>query len=162
MTDRFTPTKTSIRWEMEVVSDAAQPWTTPLELRLKAATKSSTRFWTAWVNGVLWDAPNTSIKQGDLAPMIPDGNDWGDPLVPLPWMNRTWDYGNGKGTICIPIATVLEPESDNGLSLRLVARAASPLGSAFQQSGRHNSLPSQPAPARWRQASEVHRRYCRA
>ncbi len=108
VTDRFTPAESSIRWEMEVVSDARKPWTAPLELVLKTEAKPSSRFWTAWVNGTV--SSNNSIS---------DGTNWGDPLAPMALMDRTWKYGNGRGSICIPIASVLEPKSDTGLSLVL-------------------------------------------
>ena len=117
VTDRFTPTKTSIRWEMEVTSDAAQPWTTPLVLQLKCPATPKTRFWTPWVNGNLWDDSKIAARQSDPATTIADGDNWGDPLVPMPLMDKTWDYGNGKGTICIPVGSMLEPETDTGVSL---------------------------------------------
>ena len=129
VTERFSPTKTSVRWELEVVSSAVYPWTTPLALELEWPATEKTRFWTAWVNGNLWDDAAPAVAQGDLASKIPNGDDWGDPLVPMPLMNNSWDYGpmplmndsgdhgNDKGSICIPLASVLEPAADIGLSL---------------------------------------------
>jgi hypothetical protein len=127
VTERFSPTKTSIRWELVVVSAAADPWTTPLALELRWPATEKTRFWTAWDNGNLWDDPTAA--PGDLASRIPDGDAWGDPLVPMPLTNDSWNFGprplmddsdthpNDKGSICIPIASVLEPATDTGLSL---------------------------------------------
>jgi hypothetical protein len=94
VTDRFTPTRDSIRWEVEVVSEDA-PWTTPVEMRLKFPANDVTRFWTSWIGG----------------------EQWSDPLTTMPLANRTWDYGNGTNTICIPVATVLHPATDSGTSL---------------------------------------------
>jgi len=129
VTERFSPTQTSIRWELDVVSSAVNPWTTPLALELRWPATERMRFWTAWNNGSLWDDGAPAAEQDDLAPKIPNGDDWGDPLTPLPLMNRSWNYGpvplldnsgkhpNDKGAICIPIASVLEPATDMGLSL---------------------------------------------
>lgn len=129
VTERFSPTKTSIRWELEAVSLAANHWTTPLQLELNWPATGRTRFWTAWVNGNLWDEASPAAAQGDLESEIPNGDDWGDPLVAMPLMNNSWNYGpkplmdntgshpNDKGGICIPIASVLEHLTDTGLSL---------------------------------------------
>jgi hypothetical protein len=129
VTERFSPAKASIRWELELVSSSAEPWTTPLQLELGCPATGRTRFWTAWVNGNLWAEAAPGAAPGDPASKIPNGDDWGDPLVPMPLMNRSWNYGpkplmddsgthpNDKGAICIPIASMLEPESDTGLSL---------------------------------------------
>ena len=157
VTDRFTPTQSSIRWEMEVVSDA-QALDVPLELGLKMEAKPSTRFWTAWVNGTLWSNNSVMSKQDDLALKIPDGTNWCDPLVPMALMDRTWNYGNGRGSICIPIASVLEPKEDTGLSL--VLSPEQPLLLAQLSSNPEGTvLFRQTSPAGRRQESEVHCRY---
>ncbi len=131
VTERFSPASASVRWELEVVSSSAVPWTVPLLLELGCPATRRTRFWTAWVNGSLWDEAAPDAAQGDPASKIPNGDDWGDPLVPMPLMNHSWNFGpkplmddsgshpNDKGAICIPIATLLEPATDTGLSLVL-------------------------------------------
>ncbi|MCX6873493.1 MAG: hypothetical protein NTW21_06755 [Verrucomicrobia bacterium] len=94
ISDRFTPTKDSIRWEVSVTS--TDPfWTTPVVMSLKCPASGSTRFWTSSI--------------GD--------EQWSDPLTPMALIDRTWDYGNGKNSICIPVASFLEPETDRGISL---------------------------------------------
>ena len=96
VTDRFTPTKDSIRWEVEIVSEGV-PWTTPVKMHLKVPSSEQTRFWTSWVNT----------------------NAWTDPLQSVPMADCAWDYGGGQNTICIPIASMLKPNSDSGVSLAI-------------------------------------------
>ena len=127
LTDRFTPTKDSIRWEVEAVADGA-PWTAPFVVQLLVPATEQTRFWTAWVNGgspingsdaaLLPRGPKMKhVRPALLGKCRPDGENWCDPLSATPLGDKTWNYGNGRGSICIPIATVLEPASDTGLSL---------------------------------------------
>ncbi|MHB8866725.1 MAG: hypothetical protein ACYC6N_30560 [Pirellulaceae bacterium] len=116
LSERFLPTQNSIRWEMEVVSDGG-PWSAPLEFQLKYSSSPQTLFWTSWTHESSADDPTPEIQQGDLSPKIPDDEVWIDPLVPRPLANREWSLGNGKGSICIPMASLLEPANDTGLSL---------------------------------------------
>ncbi len=93
--ERFTPTKDSIRWEMELVADG-EPWTAPLVMRLQFPAAAETRFWTAWMH---------------------DGMAWEDPLRAKPMSNDSWRYGPyfNRGMV-IPIASLLDAEHDAGLS----------------------------------------------
>jgi len=94
VTDRFSPTKDSIRWEVDVTSEGPS-WTTPMEMRLRLPSTEKTRFWTSWIGG----------------------NQWDDPLKLMSVADHTWNYGNGANTICIPLASILEPATDTGVSL---------------------------------------------
>ncbi len=107
VTDQFTPTKDSIRWTVEIVSNDA-PWSTGIETRLRYPATAATRFWTAWS-----DPEHRN-----------DG--WRDPLVVRPFSNTTWPYSNlTNGTpdrgdyFALPMLSVLEPTKDTGLSLVL-------------------------------------------
>jgi hypothetical protein len=114
-TETFTPKKDDILWEVAVTCDDAKPWTTPLVFRLKYPATSATRFWTSWLEG----APGSDPKAGDTASKAVDGVTWHDPLVVAPLTSCDWGLGHvidGRG-MCIPIATLLEPEADTGLSL---------------------------------------------
>jgi hypothetical protein len=102
--ESFAPAGSSVRWEVALLSTNS-PWTTEIVLALKYPATEQTRFWTAWMNGVAPDGTMT------------DGKQWGDPLVPMPPMNHAWGYGEGLGTICLPIASFLEPGTDRGMSL---------------------------------------------
>jgi autotransporter-associated beta strand protein len=94
LSDSFTPTSNSIRWVFQVFSTNSS-WTAPLILQLQYPVSSTTLFWTPWVYST----------------------NWVDPLVPQSPTNSSWNYGNGAGSICIPMASMLEPENDIGLSM---------------------------------------------
>jgi hypothetical protein len=98
MVQRFLPRDGSIRWEMQVTF-AGPPWTTPATTTLKWTGADEARFWTAWMGG---------------------DDKWEDPLESRPFAKASWDYGPyfGKG-ISIPLASILEPQADIGLSLVL-------------------------------------------
>ncbi len=105
LVERFLPADASIRWEIEV-RGSAQPWTTAITTALEYPVDPPCRFWTAWS-----DPEHRS-----------DG--WRDPLVPKPFGNSVWTYANMSNGmpvegdfICIPIASVLEPDADSGLSI---------------------------------------------
>ena len=96
------PGADSIRWDVEV-RGTGQPWTAPVETRLSWPDPARAAFWTAW--------GSSHPAQGG----------WSDPLVPAPFDNLTLTYGGADFThadsFSIPIATVLEPTADLGLSL---------------------------------------------
>ncbi len=109
LVERFLPTKDSIRWEIEIRGEGG-PWTTSIETRLSYAAGAKSRFWTTW---------------GD-----PDDrrDRWQDPLAWRPLVDRTWPYQYAIWTewtttacscICIPLATVAEPQRDAAMSLVL-------------------------------------------
>ena len=70
LTERFTLTKDSVRWEVQIISDD-QPWTTTISTRLNYPATDESRFWTSW---------------GD-----PDDKTgiWQDPLVWRPFADRS-------------------------------------------------------------------------
>jgi hypothetical protein len=130
VSDRFTPTKNSIHWEMTVISNAKNPWTTPLILSIKYPDAPETNFWTTWVNRSLQNQKSTKDSGSNLAKKLPANNSWDmplipwdDPLIPMGLMENCWNYGNWNydskegGGICIPIATMLDKNDDIGLSL---------------------------------------------
>jgi CubicO group peptidase (beta-lactamase class C family) len=107
LSERFRPTKDSIRWEVEIVSDN-EPWSTAISTRLKHQATPEMRFWTAW-----------SDPEHDSA-------GWRDPRVLMPFTNTRWPYSNltepspVRGDfIPLPLATVALPSSDAALSLVL-------------------------------------------
>jgi hypothetical protein len=109
VTDRFTPTKSSVRWEIEIRSDDA-PWTTAIETRVKYPATPASRFWTTWGH-----ADNQRRT-------------WGDPLESRPFAARTWRYQYSQWPdVCnanppadffsMPLFSVIEPASDTAISL---------------------------------------------
>lgn len=106
--ERFTPTRSSIRYELEIQGQG-DPWSVPIITGLRWPATKAARFWTAWSD------PEIS------------GIGWNDPLVVLPFAVKTvWigappggGYYAGGDTAPIPIASILIPGSDTGLSVVL-------------------------------------------
>ena len=105
--ERFTPTPDSIRWEIEL-SVPGEPWTTAIHSWLNCAEPETFRIWAPW-------------SDPEQKPAT-----WRDPLVPAPFCNRTWHYGNsaqiapiGGDFVAIPLVTFSSSRSDTGFSLVL-------------------------------------------
>ncbi|MHB1000086.1 MAG: NPCBM/NEW2 domain-containing protein [Armatimonadota bacterium] len=102
---RFTPAKTSIRLDIEI-QGAGEPWTVPIETQITCPEPSKSLFWTTW------DDPRKTIVY-----------DWADPMIPQPFTDLSLTYGGTEPlrykSFCIPIATVIEPDRDAGISLIL-------------------------------------------
>ena len=124
VTDRFSPTQDSIRWEVEIISDD-KPWSTAIETWLNYPATRESRFWTTWGH---------PEQQGT----------WSDPLAWRPFADRTWLYqyttwnevlrgtdlsplylasGTPKdrspsgSRFAIPLMTVAEPACDTAYSI---------------------------------------------
>ena len=137
LVEQFVPTATSIRWEVEV-KDGGKAWTTPIETRLKYPATESTRFWTAWADPRHEIAGRMNREQliaAGIVPEVDESGDWADPLVPVGMGNARFWYGalpyrddkitfvpsskGGEQVFCIPLATLIEVDTDLGLSLVL-------------------------------------------
>ncbi len=104
VTERFIPTGSSIRWEVEIAGKGA-PWSTPIISQFRWPETKNSLFWTAW------DDPGRdkgTRGQGDEGT-----GGWHDPLVAKPFANRSLLIG----MVSIPIATILTPSDDTALSL---------------------------------------------
>jgi hypothetical protein len=126
VTDRYTPDKDSVRWEVEITSPDAF-WTAPIVSRLKCAKPEEKLIWTAWgspdFSGTQLTPELAALVQAGKASV---GGHWSDPLVPVGFLNRTWHYGNvaqgcpvGSDFVALPLFTVLDPGADAGVSLVL-------------------------------------------
>ena len=119
--ERFTPTKDSVRWELEIRGQVA-PWSTEILTQLTYPATPQTLFWTAW-----------SDPEQVNRPWFRSGG-WSDPLKAMPLKDAVFDYGaptfscdNPRlgwcpfdgNLICLPLVAVLEPQTDTGLSLVL-------------------------------------------
>jgi len=134
VTDRFTPTKDSIRWEVEIVGDGA-PWSTTIETHLQA-NGGDMSFWAPWGDPRL-SAMDAAKDEAQIAnAVVPPGvgGNWGDPLIPRPLANCTLWYGAPYfryddpriafcpfqgDLLCIPMVSLLRTRDDTGLSLVL-------------------------------------------
>lgn len=105
--ESFEVLEKSVRWEVELESKDEYS-TTEILTKINYSATKKTRFWTAWS-----DPEHKSFH-------------WRDPLVLMPLSNREWEYSNIKKYtpeygkfISIPIATIVEVESDFGVSIAL-------------------------------------------
>ena len=100
LTERFFPTSSSIRWELEIIG-IGTPWTTAIETQLSWLNVANATFWTTWDH-------------------IPGATQWTDPLVHVPFADMSLRYGGFRETsnaFCIPMATILDEPADIALSL---------------------------------------------
>jgi hypothetical protein len=130
LVEEFLPTQESIRWQIQLEGNGS-PWSTAIETRLKWLDAKGAQFWTTWGD----DSPETAGANAGL--LISETNPaqesivdffehrWRDPLVPRPFRNTELWYGGHpylEGGFAIPIATVVEKDSDVGMSLALSPR----------------------------------------
>ncbi len=116
--ERFRPTPTSVRWELEL-SPGNDPWTTPIGTHLRYPVSPGVKFWTTWSD------PDQQVKG------------WRDPLVAMPVRDLKLWYGAPpvryeepligfvprRGDLfSVPLATFMEPEKDAGFSVVLSPR----------------------------------------
>ncbi len=139
LTESFFPTRDSVRWEIRLDGKGA-PWTTPIQTELGFSRPAAKQFWTTWADpepdkpwlktegwpGVMFGAWKTMDDK--------NGPPWSDPLVLRPFRDRsfwygavTYDYSQNTNfytptfgdVFCIPLATVVEPENDMGMTIAL-------------------------------------------
>ena len=135
--DRFTPAKSSIQWEVEIVGSGS-PWSTAIETQLSWLNPTGLSFWTAWDSPPVTDDQIAQYarldklidvlqRTGKFAElnaaedeMTWDKDSWSDPLTPAPFADLDLRYGGfmGKhGSFSVPIFTVLNSSADLGVSL---------------------------------------------
>jgi hypothetical protein len=127
LTERFLPTATSVRWELEL-SPGSEPWTTPVETHLSYPVSSGVKFWTTWSDPDPVRRHEESLKHQIWG--------WQDPLVAMPVRDLKLWYGAPRfsheklpagftrdgGLFSVPLATFLEPQNDTGFSIMLSPR----------------------------------------
>jgi hypothetical protein len=127
LTERFRPTATSVRWELEL-SPGSEPWTTPVQTQLSYPVSSGVKFWTAWSD------PDPERQQEEWIKHQFWG--WQDPLVAMPVRDLKLWYGLSRfsheklpagftqhgGLFSVPLATFMEPQNDTGFSIVLSPR----------------------------------------
>lgn len=100
LTEMLTPTATSISWTVSTTAEQGT-YSSGIATKLSGFTDGHTRlFWTA---------------SGGSATA------WQNPLQPAPFSNMTLGYGghavSGQTGFSVPLATIIEPDSDHSLSL---------------------------------------------
>jgi len=135
LTDRFSPGKGSVKWEIDITGIMGT-WSTPIETRLIYPDSAKAKIWTAWGDPRLGSIRKQSAEQIASLGILPSdvtGN-WSDPLVPIPFVNDTlwygappYSYDNPRLGFCpfqgnlfgIPMVSVLEEQTGFGLSVIL-------------------------------------------
>ena len=112
ITECFTPTTNSIRWEVEI-SSTNQAWTAPIVTTLAWPDPAKLKLWAPWQDPAGSQAGAESRRE-----RLP----WHDPLVPQPFATTAWIYGGGRDfwksdVLTLPMVSVFMPEEDQGLSL---------------------------------------------
>jgi hypothetical protein len=115
--DRFTPTTNSVRWEVLIHNDG-EDWSAPVTTTLKWPTPEKALTWASWQE----PTPSAATPTNSAVP-------WQDPLIPQPFANRVWTFGesfNGKknprdflrdNILTLPLFSILDPGHDCGLTL---------------------------------------------
>ena len=124
--DRFTAEKEGIQWEVRITSPDPF-WTAPVVSHLECGKPEERLFWTAWGSPDFSGtnlSPELAAKVQAARTMVSSA--WSDPLTPVGFLNRNWNYGNvaqsapvGSDYVALPLVTVLAPNTDTGLSLVL-------------------------------------------
>lgn len=142
--DRFTPTKNSIRWDVEIRGND-RAWSAPIKTVFNYPASKETRFWTTWGRPIYDSSADNSIREA-LKP-VPGGSpeaaildksnkDWVDPLIPVPFITDTLFYGAPppfeynrplwsaqwtflRELFSVPIFTILENKEKIGINLAL-------------------------------------------
>jgi predicted GH43/DUF377 family glycosyl hydrolase len=133
--ERFFPVGKSIRWEADI-RGTGSPWTAPIETQFSFPDADREKFWAPW-----GDPKQGSIASMDSSQQAALGIStadtawkWSDPLVAIPFVRDTLWYGAEAysyenplvgfipfqgNLISIPLVTVLESDTDDGLSIAL-------------------------------------------
>lgn len=117
LVERFTPTTNSVRWEVQIRSDGMD-WSTPVITTLKWPAPEKALTWASWQEP--FSSPAAKVDS-----TMP----WHDPLVPQPFTNGVWTYGeffDGKrkprdflrgNIVTLPLFSILDPAHNTGLTL---------------------------------------------
>lgn len=144
VTDRFTATKNSIRWDVEIKGDDSG-WSAPIKTVFNYPATNESRFWTTWGRPKLGSSTGNDLKEqlkpvkggsNDISLVQKSNSDWVDPLIPVPFINDTLYYGAPlpysydrslvsaewtffRELFSVPVFSVLEKNDDVGISLAL-------------------------------------------
>jgi len=143
LTEKFIPTASSIRWELEINGQGSS-WTSHINTEFDYPATAQTRFWTAW-GSPPYDPASVDQPLREMLRPFPGGaqdigffgkeNDqWVDPLHAIPFADTLLYYGLPYFTyeqprigvcpfqgnlFCIPMCSILETKDDEGLTIAL-------------------------------------------
>ncbi len=132
LTERYTPTKNGVHYEMEI-SGTGTPWSTKIKTNIGYNAHETSRIWAAWGDSRISkkSIPTDGLINGEKTTFE---QNWTDPLSPRPFFNDTLFYGapyfkyeDTKIGFCpfqwnllsIPMFTILESKNDVGMSVVL-------------------------------------------
>ncbi len=142
--DRFFPTESSIRWEVEIKGNDSA-WSAPIKTIFNYPATRDSRFWTSWSRPKYDSSWDKKLKEAllpvkgsstDEAILDISNRDWVDPLIPVPFIQDTLFYGApppflyNKSLIsaqwtffrelfAIPLFSVIEEKEKIGINLIL-------------------------------------------
>jgi len=96
--ETFRPTGDSIQWEI-AITDEGSPWSTPIQTVLNYPVNENTRFWAPWGDPRYPQVANLEDPGLEGHLRYPEGNDWMDPLEPIPFVNGRLYYGSPYYTL---------------------------------------------------------------
>jgi predicted GH43/DUF377 family glycosyl hydrolase len=133
--ERFIPTGSSLRWEVEI-RGAGKAWSTPVETRFAFPDPRAAKIWAPWGDprrGSIARMP--ASRQATLGVLAGDSAwQWADPLVAIPFVSDTLWFGAQPYTddnpmigfipfqgnlISIPLISILDRDNDEALSIAL-------------------------------------------
>ena len=85
-------------WDWECNSNSHKPWTAPIDTIFQWPDPAQAKIW---------------LPRGY-------GSQWQDPLIPQPFVDRTYDYGaffNREDGLSLPMASILDAKNDVGITL---------------------------------------------
>ncbi len=143
VTEKFFPTRNSIRWVMEIRGQG-KPWSAAINTGFNYPANKQTRFWTTWGAPPFDSASADPSLREKLRPVAggsidsvfigPGNNQWTDPLQEIPFPDTAFYYGlpyftyeHPRTFICpfqgnlisIPLCSILETAENEGLSFAL-------------------------------------------
>jgi hypothetical protein len=127
ISDRFSPTADSIRWDVDIYGEG-KPWSTSIITGLRWPVTKNTKYWTTWSD------PDMTAR-GWREPSI-DRPPWHDPLEARAFADTARWYGGNPIVIeppisgdsfSVPLLSILEPDCGTGFSF-----IHSPEDSVFQ------------------------------
>jgi len=131
--ETFRPTEDSIRWEINLTDDGS-PWSAPIQTILHYPIDNGAQFWAPWGDPRYPQVANLADPGLTGHLRYPEGNDWMNPLEPVPFLNGKLYYGSPyykfeqprnctcpfrADLLCIPMASIIDGDSDTGLTMAL-------------------------------------------